>query len=160
DPHPRAKTRGYAERSRGCGVAGSRFARTSPSSSLGDADYIWSEGFHRRHRQRQRAFARAMIIHRRSDDDLVHSGALYKGLQTRRDIVGGADRRALQDMIEDRARVRGQAVLIARERRLHLARIAGAQRNERLLLRRGEQFGLLARVGGEGVERGGGIGFG
>src|SRR3546814_9629577 len=63
-------------------------------------------------------------------------------------------------MVENGPRVRRQAVLIARERRLHPPRIAGAQRNEGLLLRTGEQFGLLARVGGEDVERRGGIGFG
>src|SRR3546814_20014360 len=63
-------------------------------------------------------------------------------------------------MVEDRARIGRQTVLVPRERRLHLARIAGAQRDERLLLRRSEKLGLVARIGGEDVERGGGIGFG
>src|SRR3546814_7413074 len=63
-------------------------------------------------------------------------------------------------MVEDRARVRGQVVLVSGERRFHLARIARAQRDESLLLRRREQLGLFARVGGKDVERRGGIGFG
>jgi len=63
-------------------------------------------------------------------------------------------------MVEDRARVGRQAVLVARKRRFHPAGIAGAQRDERLLLRRGKQFGLLARVGGEGIERCGSVRLG
>src|SRR3546814_9020690 len=63
-------------------------------------------------------------------------------------------------MVEDRPRIGRQAVLIAGKRRLHLARIAGAERDEGLLLRRGEQLGLFARVRREDVERRGGIRFG
>src|SRR3546814_3485365 len=73
--------------------------------------------------------ARAMIVHRRRDDDLVDAGARLKGLEPRRDVVGRADRRTLQHMVEDRPRIGRQAVLIAGKRRLHLARIAGAERN-------------------------------
>src|SRR3546814_8919975 len=63
-------------------------------------------------------------------------------------------------MVEDRPRIGRQAVLITGKRRLHLARIAGAERDEGLLLRRGEQLGLFARVRREDVERRGGIRFG
>src|SRR3546814_1496839 len=66
----------------------------------------------------------------------------------------------LQHMVEDRPRIGRQAVLITGKRRLHLARIAGAERDEGLLLRRGEQLGLFARVRREDVERRGGIRFG
>src|SRR3546814_20203449 len=38
-PYSRAKTRGYAERSRGSDARASRFARRSPSSSLGESDF-------------------------------------------------------------------------------------------------------------------------
>ena len=54
---------------------------------------------------------------------------------------------------------RRQAVAIAGDRRLHLAWVAGAQRHELLLLGAGEQLRLGARVGGEYVEAGHGIGF-
>src|SRR3546814_6595317 len=83
--------------------------------------------------------ARGMIVHRRCDDDFIDAGPRLKGLEARRDVIGRADRRTLQHMVEDRPRIGRQAVLITGKRRLHLARIAGAERDEGLKLRRGEQ---------------------
>ena len=55
-------------------------------------------------------------------------------------------------MIEDRGALCAKAGAIARDGRRQLPRIAGAQRDERLLLRAGDQFRLILAIGGEDVE--------
>ena len=62
------------------------------------------------------------------------------------------DRKPGEDMVEDRGALCAEACAIAGDGRRHLPRVAGAQRDERLLLRTGKQFGLGIGIRGKDIE--------